>query len=407
MPSAPMNIGTQQTSTAAAATLGGGNNRQISIGDNPPPLELSLQTEQPGRAHIHTSEDQPLDLLSPERVKRALQSFFDSIYPLPTFSFLHKASLLRWNQTGQADHCLLLSIIAITSRLPGRDATEVNLGIRCSALAQNLILRDQGRPNIIKAQSLLLTIRYHMWSGNTSEALILMATLARFAFALRLNYENPNLCSLAQESRRRLMWAVYVLDTFLAGGIPEFTLCPSNVLHTSLPNQETTFELDTSYVSVPLHGPGDCSEDGDIGLLGYYIRVIYLRDSVLSSLNRSQLNDESISEDMPFLESRPTEAHTSIPVAADEDFVSPETPRGRSAQQLDASNTGFTSRGLGVIPSLTMPEGIPDPRGQDLWDQTSAFEGAWDVAIFHPMYDQQDIWPVLNLFPTHMDMDKS
>jgi hypothetical protein len=120
-----------------------------------------------------------------------------------------------------------------------------------------------------------------MWSGNTSEALILMTTLARFAFALRLNYENPNLCSLAQESRRRLMWAVNVLDTFLAGGIPEFTLCSSSVLHLSLPNMEATFELDTSYVTVPLYGPSDCSEDGDIGLLGYYIRVIHLRDSVL------------------------------------------------------------------------------------------------------------------------------
>ncbi|KAJ5097376.1 hypothetical protein N7456_008097 [Penicillium angulare] len=634
-----MGVGTQQTSTEAPATqLGGGNHRQISIGDNPPPSELPLQTEQAERENTHISAEQPFDLLSPERVKRALQSFFDNIYPLPTFSFLHKASLLRWNQTGQADHCLLLSIIAITSRLPGRDAAELNLGTRCSALAQNIILKDQGRPNIIKAQSLLLTIRYHMWSGNTSEALILMATLARFAFALRLNYENPNLCSLAQESRRRLMWAVYVLDTFLAGGIPDFTLCPSSVLHTSLPNQETTFELDTSYVNVSLHGPDDCSEGGDIGLLGYYIRVIYLRDSVLrrtkevalspqqvqmiptvtndlssqldhfalslpqsvalseknlhlrayskwlpryiimhlwfqqcycdlyrcffpnlresfhqetlyqldpqfildcqakclqharqiatvcslvrgldfdnlvldietaecvyqagrillhgsqitleemhppepstvglvndcilfieqlalmfptagpiakdlntilhhsrsisvssnddpnlpelqtrqrrrpstlngrqiiskhSSLNRSQLNDESISEDMPFLESRPTELQASAPVAAGEHFVSPEAPRGRSAQQLDDPNTAFTSRGLGVIPGLTMPGGIPDPRGQDLWDQTSAFEGAWDVAIFHPMYDQQDIWPALNFFPTHIDMDKS
>lgn len=221
------------------------------------------------------------DLLTPGRIKKALQSFFDSVYPLPTFSFLHKASLLRWNQTGQADHCLLLSLIAITSRLPGRDPAEVNLGVRCSAVAQNMILKDQGRPNIIKAQSLLLIIRYHMWSGNTTEALILMATLARFAFALRLNYENPRLCSLAQESRRRLIWAIYVLDTFLAGGLPEFTLCSSNVLHLSLPNKETAFELDTSYSNFPLHGSDDSPQSEEMGLLAYYIRIIYLRDSVL------------------------------------------------------------------------------------------------------------------------------
>lgn len=110
---------------------------------------------------------------------------------------------------------------------------------------------------------------------------MLMATLARFAFTLRLNYGNTNLCSLAQESRRRLMWSIYVLDTLLAGGLPEFTLCPSDVLHLSLPNEETAFELDTSYANVPLCRSNDESEKADIGLLGYYIRVIYLRDTVL------------------------------------------------------------------------------------------------------------------------------
>lgn len=120
-----------------------------------------------------------------------------------------------------------------------------------------------------------------MWSGDTTEALMLMATLTRFAFTLRLNYGNPKLCSLAQESRRRLMWSIYVLDTFLAGGLPEFTLCPSGVLHLSLPNEETAFELDTSYANVPLCRSTNESDMADIGLLGYYIRVIYLRDTVL------------------------------------------------------------------------------------------------------------------------------
>lgn len=120
-----------------------------------------------------------------------------------------------------------------------------------------------------------------MWSGTITESLILMATLTRFAFALRLNYENPNLCSLAQESRRRLMWAIYILDTFLAGGLPEFTLCPSTVIHLPLPNLEASFELDISYANVPLYDSGPSSTVDDNGLLAYYIRVIYLRDSVL------------------------------------------------------------------------------------------------------------------------------
>ena len=127
-----------------------------------------------------------------------------------------------------------------------------------------------------------------------------------------------------------------------------------------------------------------------------------------SSLNRSQLNDESMSEDMPFLQSRPAETDSSIPMTQSGAFLPPATPsRDRHSQQLDIPNTTFGSRGAGGISDIPMPQGIPDPRGQDLWDQTSAFEGAWDVAIFHPMYDQQAIWPALNFFPTPIDMDKS
>jgi hypothetical protein len=75
-----------------------------------------------------------------------------------------------------------------------------------------------------------------MWTGTFTEALMLMGTLTRFAFALRLNYENPNICSLAQESRRRLMWGIYILDTMLVDGAPKFTRCPSNVMHIHLPS---------------------------------------------------------------------------------------------------------------------------------------------------------------------------
>ncbi|KAJ5820486.1 hypothetical protein N7474_006077 [Penicillium riverlandense] len=174
---------------------------------------------------------------------------------------------------------LLLSIVAITSCLPGIDRREINYGTQCAQFAQRLIVSDLGRPTILKAQALLLMIRYHMWTGIFTEALMLMGTLTRFAFALRLNYENPNICSLAQESRRRLMWGIYILDTMLAGGLPEFTLCPSNVMHVYLPSPESNFELDIPGPNALINGATDKSTD--LGLLAYYIRVMSLRDSIL------------------------------------------------------------------------------------------------------------------------------
>lgn len=211
----------------------------------------------------------------------ALERYFHYLYPLPSFAFLHRASLTRRCLAGQADDTLLLSIIAISSRLPGVALQEELIGRKSADLAQSTILRDPGRPSVVKTQALLLIILYRIWLGSFSEAFVLMATLTRFAFALRINYENPNVCFLAQESRRRLMWAIYILDTMLSAGLPEFTLCSSNVVHLHLPCLEENFELDNPCLTETLLPDRDSNEKRDLGLLAFYVRIIYLRDQVL------------------------------------------------------------------------------------------------------------------------------
>lgn len=122
-----------------------------------------------------------------------------------------------------------------------------------------------------------------------------------------------------------------------------------------------------------------------------------------SSLNRSHLNDEAVSEDMPFVESRRGEHHDSLSVAEGGSFVSTEMPVSeRIPEPVPISIPSF-----GFMPRFNLSQGIPDPRGEDLWNQTSAFEGAWDVAFSHPMNDQQDMWPSLSFFPNNADLDRS
>lgn len=60
---------------------------------------------------------------------------------------------------------------------------------------------------------------------------------------------------------------------------------------------------------------------------------------------------------------------------------------------------------LAMSPSLVTPLSIPDMQREDMWSQANAFEGAWDVAIFHTMSEQQEAWPALELFSTYDDME--
>lgn len=222
-----------------------------------------------------------LTILTHDRITAAFDRFFRFLHPLPALAFLHRASLLQLYRHDRADQALLFAIIAITSRIPGTDAEEVELGAHCANMSEDLIMKDIRRPSILKAQALLLIIRYRMWTGSSSAAFILMATLSRQAFALRLNYESSRHNFLVQESRRRLMWAIYIVDKTFSGGLHEFTLCYSDDMHIRLPSHETNFELDIETNMEYLTAKQSSPSDSKPGLLGSYVKMMDIRYSIL------------------------------------------------------------------------------------------------------------------------------
>ena len=101
-----------------------------------------------------------------------------------------------------------------------------------------------------------------------------------------------------------------------------------------------------------------------------------------------------------------TDSRTPIPVLENGTLTSIETPSGGvRLNHGDGPNIYLPSHDPGIFHTPALLRGTLGFAGQDMWNQTSAFEGASDVAIFHPMYDQQDFWHDLNFFPGHIDMD--
>jgi hypothetical protein len=105
-----------------------------------------------------------------------------------------------------------------------------------------------------------------------------MCLVARLAYILRLNHEEDRLPFLIQERRRRLMWSIYVMDTFYSSGRTEFTACPTDTIHLRLPCNEQSFAMDVPVVTEPLVPPTDQPPSRDMGLMAYCIRVIDIRD---------------------------------------------------------------------------------------------------------------------------------
>ena len=185
---------------------------------------------------------------------------------------------------GKVDKSLLLALIGITSCLTNMGSGVREYGDRCIDRAESLIFGDYKRPSTFKVQALVLMIKHRILSNRYPSAFMLLSIASRFAAALRLNHPSTNLCFLAQESRRRLMWSLYCIDAGISAGYRDFALWRADRIFVSLPCNERNFEFDLPQPAEMLdpecNGP-DVLHPEDVGSLALHIRILHLRQGII------------------------------------------------------------------------------------------------------------------------------
>lgn len=101
------------------------------------------------------------------------------------------------------------------------------------------------------------------------------------AYIKNLNYESNSNSFLMQESRRRLMWSIYILDKFYADGTSDFTVCSSESMHLNLPCDERSFELDHKVRAQALVPDPAQPSDSEVGIFAYLVRILDIKDRIL------------------------------------------------------------------------------------------------------------------------------
>lgn len=229
-------------------------------------------------------EDESFDALA----LRAFDKFFRHVHHIPMFSFLHRASLMERYHAGLLDRGLLLALLGITALFTDIGPGTKELGARCIDEAAGLVMRDFEKPSVLRLQALVIITKHRILSRRYKSAFMLHATACRFAAALRLNHENPAICFLAQESRRRLMWSLYMLDTAIASGQVDFAIYPEpeRQINVQLPCNERNFEFDLPEPTEPLTPPPP-GPDGMprtmpdvVGLLALHVRISWIRSKI-------------------------------------------------------------------------------------------------------------------------------
>ncbi|QKD61586.1 uncharacterized protein FOBCDRAFT_192040 [Fusarium oxysporum Fo47] len=259
-PSAPESNRHESQHSQAQRQLGG----QPSSGSMPTPVQISQW-----------------DLgISKQTVKQHIDAYFDLIHPIPCYGFLHRATLLQSWSKNELNPCVLSAICGITSRFIDPGSSEHRaIAKRWIEDAESHLLRRVAQPRLSDIEAWLLVTLDHYLSQRVSKMLVSMALTSRLAYILRLNHEDPRQKFLVQERRRRLMWAIYIMDSLYSSGKTEFTACTPETLHIRLPCAEKSFSMDAPVITVPLHSSPH-EDISNIGLLGYCIRVLDIRNRV-------------------------------------------------------------------------------------------------------------------------------
>jgi hypothetical protein len=175
-----------------------------------------------------------------------MEAYFQHVYPLPSYAFLHPPTICRKFSDGTIEKCLVNAIAAVSSvRAPaiGRCA---NLELTWVQEAETLLWQHLETPSIARLQAMLLVVLYRAETGRLRRAFMLASLAGRAATAMRLNHERPGSSAVSLEVRRRLMWSLKLVERYFSVGLPEFELCPVENIYIQLPCVEYQFSGDSA-----------------------------------------------------------------------------------------------------------------------------------------------------------------
>ncbi|KAL1866975.1 hypothetical protein VTK73DRAFT_4444 [Phialemonium thermophilum] len=235
---------------------------------------------------------------SPTPLRELAEHYFANVHPLKCFAFVHKPSFMQQLDRGfnydDDDNALLYMICAHGAKFYALDySTNVQrvpskaihlAGNEWAKVAERMIFTNYGKISVPNLMAAVLLYDYQFRLGNYAHSLMISGFTTRMAHALQLNLEYSVVSRGGSpppptytESRRRLMWACYILDVWTGSGVDQLTLLHESDIHIRLPCNERNFllripcETDRleSYQSSP-------RTTESMGLAACYIRLVSL-----------------------------------------------------------------------------------------------------------------------------------
>lgn len=152
-------------------------------------------------------------------VRQHIDAFFEFIYPIPGYSFLHRADILRLYSLGNLPSVVLLAICGAASRFLSVSDTAIARAKSWIDAAESKVLKGLGEARPYHTEALMILGFNRRCNHQSGKTFFFVSLAARMAYHLKLHLENHELPFLEQERRRRLIWCIFTVDRFCAGGV--------------------------------------------------------------------------------------------------------------------------------------------------------------------------------------------
>lgn len=184
---------------------------------------------------------------------------------------IHRASLMRTWLDGSHNPRLLQALCGVAARFTAlsRPAMAAE-GQRWLEEAEAHLLHRSTEPLRTDIAALILIAFDHCASRRFLRHVGTLACVTKLAFIMRLNREDPNAGFAPQEWRRRLTWALWIMDTLCAGLRNDSPCCPTNMVRVRLPCNERLFNFNIPVMVWRLE-PGRFNMGSDAGGIAAYL----------------------------------------------------------------------------------------------------------------------------------------
>lgn len=231
-------------------------------------------------------------------VRQHIDAFFEFIHPIPGYSFLHRADILRLYSLGSLPSVILLAICGAAARFVPLSHITITRAKSWINAAESKVLKGLGETRPYHGEALMILGFNRRCNHQSGKAFFFVSLAARMVYHLKLHRENYDLPFMEQERRRRLVWCIFTVDRFCAGGIQvryrmppgkryelgltihkEYIVLPTASLQVQLPCTDRYFENDIAVKTCSLISKQPSASE--LSLFALMLRLFDIRNRVL------------------------------------------------------------------------------------------------------------------------------